>query len=439
MERAYFSGRIGLINIKITANNLEFLTRQNRGQIMMVECNEFTKEQFLEATNRIKDVLKETKLVYSNIFSKESGNDIYIKPENLQVTGAFKIRGAYNKISKLTEEEKKKGLITSSAGNHAQGVALAAQKLGVKATIVMPKATPLIKVEATKNFGANVVLHGDCYDEAYEEAKRLEEKNGYTFVHPFNDIDVIEGQGTIAIEILNELKDVDCIIVPVGGGGLISGIAVAAKLINPKIKIIGVEPEGANAVKLSIENDKVISLDNLKTIADGVAVKTPGDLNFKLIKKYVDEIVTVSDLEVMEAFLILLEKHKLIGETSGVLPLAALRKINEKNKKIACVISGGNIDVLTIASMIDRGLVSRGRKFCFTVELLDKPGQLQKVSQILGDLNANIIKLDHNKFKTFDAFMQVQLEVTVETNGHEHVQLITDELERKGFKIVKVY
>ncbi|GKU26762.1 threonine ammonia-lyase [Clostridium folliculivorans] len=406
---------------------------------MMVECNEFTKEQFLEATNRIKDVLKETKLVYSNIFSKESGNDIYIKPENLQVTGAFKIRGAYNKISKLTEEEKKKGLITSSAGNHAQGVALAAQRLGVKATIVMPKATPLIKVEATKNFGANVVLHGDCYDEAYEEAKRLEEKNGYTFVHPFNDIDVIEGQGTIAIEILNELKDVDCIIVPVGGGGLISGIAVAAKLINPKIKIIGVEPEGANAVKLSIENDKVISLDNLKTIADGVAVKTPGDLNFKLIKKYVDEIVTVSDLEVMEAFLILLEKHKLIGETSGVLPLAALRKINEKNKKIACVISGGNIDVLTIASMIDRGLVSRGRKFCFTVELLDKPGQLQKVSQILGDLNANIIKLDHNKFKTFDAFMQVQLEVTVETNGHEHVQLITDELERKGFKIVKVY
>ncbi|GFZ33571.1 threonine ammonia-lyase [Clostridium zeae] len=405
----------------------------------MVECNEFTKEQFLEATNRIKDVLKETKLVYSNIFSKESGNDIYIKPENLQVTGAFKIRGAYNKISKLTEEEKKKGLITSSAGNHAQGVALAAQRLGVKATIVMPKATPLIKVEATKNFGANVVLHGDCYDEAYEEAKRLEEKNGYTFVHPFNDIDVIEGQGTIAIEILNELKDVDCIIVPVGGGGLISGIAVAAKLINPKIKIIGVEPEGANAVKISIENNKVMSLDNLKTIADGVAVKTPGDLNFKIIKKYVDEIVTVSDLEVMEAFLILLEKHKLIGETSGVLPLAALRKINEKNKKIACVISGGNIDVLTIASMIDRGLVSRGRKFCFTVELLDKPGQLQKVSQILGDLNANIIKLDHNKFKTFDAFMQVQLEVTVETNGHEHVQLITDELERKGFKIVKVY
>lgn len=406
---------------------------------MMMECNEFTKEQFLEATNRIKDVLKETKLVYSNIFSKESGNDIYIKPENLQVTGAFKIRGAYNKISKLTEEEKKKGLITSSAGNHAQGVALAAQKLGVKATIVMPKATPLIKVEATKNFGANVVLHGDCYDEAYEEAKRLEEKNGYTFVHPFNDIDVIEGQGTIAIEIFDELKDVDCIIVPVGGGGLISGIAVAAKLINPNVKIIGVEPEGANAVKLSIESDKVISLDNLKTIADGVAVKTPGDLNFKLIKKYVDEIVTVSDLEVMESFLILLEKHKLIGETSGVLPLAALRKINDKNKKIACVISGGNIDVLTIASMIDRGLVSRGRKFCFTVELLDKPGQLQKVSQILGDLNANIIKLDHNKFKTFDAFMQVQLEVTVETNGHEHVQLITDELERKGFKIVKVY
>jgi threonine dehydratase len=404
-----------------------------------MEHKEFTKGQFSEASARIKEVLKDTKLIYSNIFSKESGNEIYIKPENLQVTGAFKIRGAYNKISKLTKEDKEKGLITSSAGNHAQGVALAAQKLGVKATIVMPKATPLIKVEATKSFGANVVLHGDCYDEAYEEAKRLEQENGYTFVHPFNDVDVIEGQGTIAIEIFDEIKDMDCIIVPVGGGGLISGIAVAAKLINPNVKIIGVEPEGANAVKLSLEKNKVVSLESVKTIADGVAVKTPGDLTFSIIKEYVDEIVTVSDLEVMEAFLILLEKHKLIGETSGVLPLAALRKIGEKNKKIACVISGGNIDVLTIAAMIDRGLVSRGRKFCFTVELLDKPGQLQRISQVLASVNANIIKLDHNKFKTFDAFMKVQLEVTVETNGHEHVHLITDELEKNGFKIIKVY
>ncbi|WP_160680524.1 threonine ammonia-lyase [Clostridium sp. C8-1-8] len=404
-----------------------------------MEHKEFTKGQFLEASARIKEVLKDTKLIYSNIFSKESGNEIYIKPENLQVTGAFKIRGAYNKISKLTKEDKEKGLITSSAGNHAQGVALAAQKLGVKATIVMPKATPLIKVEATRSFGANVVLHGDCYDEAYEEAKRLEKENGYTFVHPFNDVDVIEGQGTIAIEIFDEIKDMDCIIVPVGGGGLISGIAVAAKLINPNVKIIGVEPEGANAVKLSLEKNKVVSLESVKTIADGVAVKTPGDLNFSIIKEYVDEIVTVSDLEVMEAFLILLEKHKLIGETSGVLPLAALRKIREKDKKIACVISGGNIDVLTIAAMIDRGLVSRGRKFCFTVELLDKPGQLQRISQVLASVNANIIKLDHNKFKTFDAFMKVQLEVTVETNGHEHVHLITDELEKNGFKIIKVY
>lgn len=404
-----------------------------------MEHKEFTKGQFLEASARIKEVLKDTKLIYSNIFSKESGNEIYIKPENLQVTGAFKIRGAYNKISKLTKEDKEKGLITSSAGNHAQGVALAAQKLGVKATIVMPKATPLIKVEATRSFGANVVLHGDCYDEAYEEAKRLEQENGYTFVHPFNDVDVIEGQGTIAIEIFDEIKDIDCIIVPVGGGGLISGIAVAAKLINPNVKIIGVEPEGANAVKLSLEKNKVVSLESVKTIADGVAVKTPGDLTFSIIKEYVDEIVTVSDLEVMEAFLILLEKHKLIGETSGVLPLAALRKIREKDKKIACVISGGNIDVLTIAAMIDRGLVSRGRKFCFTVELLDKPGQLQRISQVLASVNANIIKLDHNKFKTFDAFMKVQLEVTVETNGHEHVHLITDELEKNGFKIIKVY
>lgn len=395
--------------------------------------------EIFQSKERLKSVLKETKLIYSEVFSNEFNNEVYIKPENLQTTGAFKIRGAYNKISKLSDEERQKGLITSSAGNHAQGVAYAAQKLGVQATIVMPRTTPLIKVEATRQYGANVVLHGNCYDEAYAEAVRLEKENGYTFIHPFNDLDVIAGQGTIALEIIEELNDVDCIIVPIGGGGLISGIALAAKALKPDTKIIGVEPEGAKAMKLSVDSNKLICLDTVKTIADGVAVKAPGDINFSIIKELVDEIVTVSDFEVMEAFLILLEKHKLIGETSGVLPLAALKKIKERNKKIACVVSGGNIDVLTISSMIDRGLVSRGRIFCFTVELPDKPGQLLEVSKILARLNANVIKLDHNQFKTLDRFMQVQLEVTVEANGHEHVNQIIEELENEGFPIVKVY
>lgn len=392
-----------------------------------------------KAAEILKGVSKKTELMYSPIFSNESGNEIYLKPENLQVTGAFKIRGAYNKISRLSEEEKKRGVIASSAGNHAQGVAYAAQKLGIKATIVMPKTTPLIKVAATKSYGANVVLHGDYYDEAYARAKELQEENNYVFVHPFDDLDVIAGQGTIGLEILEDLKDVDCIIVPVGGGGLISGIAAAAKSINPEVKIIGVEPEGAKAMKKSMEKNTVISLDTVKTIAEGVAVKTPGDITFEIIKDYVDEIITVSDFDIMEAFLVVLEKQKLIAETSGVLPLAALKKINDKNKKIVCVISGGNIDVVTISSMINRGLVSKGRLFCFTVDLPDKPGELLKISQILAELNGNVIKLDHNQFKTFDRFMQVQLEVTVETNGHEHVNEIIGHLNEAGYKIVRVY
>lgn len=392
-----------------------------------------------KAAETLKGVSKKTELMYSSIFSNESGNEIYLKPENLQVTGAFKIRGAYNKISKLSEEEKKRGVIASSAGNHAQGVAYAAQKLGIKATIVMPKTTPLIKVAATKSYGANVVLHGNYYDEAYAKAKELQEENNYVFVHPFDDLDVIAGQGTIGLEILEDLKDVDCIVVPVGGGGLISGIAAAAKAINPEVKIIGVEPEGAKAMKKSIEKNTVVNLDTVKTIAEGVAVKKPGDITFEIIKNYVDEIVTVSDFDIMEAFLVVLEKQKLIAETSGVLSLAALKKISDKNKKIVCVISGGNIDVVTISSMINRGLVSKGRLFCFTVDLPDKPGELLKISEILTKLNANVIKLDHNQFKTFDRFMQVQLEVTVETNGHEHVNEIIGNLNEAGYKIVRVY
>ncbi|SHK00189.1 threonine dehydratase [Geosporobacter subterraneus DSM 17957] len=395
--------------------------------------------QFAAARDRLKDVVEETKLLYSSVFSSESGNTVYIKPENLQKTGAFKIRGAYNKISKLSLRERQKGLISSSAGNHAQGVAYAAQQLGVSATLVMPKTTPLIKVEATRSYGAQVVLSGDCYDEAYAEALRLQKEHQYLFVHPFNDLDVIEGQGTIGLEILDELENVDCILVPIGGGGLIAGIAAAVKSLRPDIKIIGVEPEGAKAMKLSMDNNKLTYLNTVDTIADGVAVKKPGDLTFSIIKDYVDEIVTVSDFDIMEAFLLLLEKHKLIGENAGVLSLAGLKKIQEKDKNIVCVVSGGNIDVLTISSLINRGLVSRGRIFCFSVDLPDKPGELLRISEILAKLNANVIKLNHNQFKSLDRLMDVQLEVTVETNGHKHIDQIVSEMHQAGYEIERVY
>lgn len=390
---------------------------------------------FMEARERLGTVIEKTKLIHSNIFSDESGNDVYIKPENLQRTGAFKIRGAYNKIAKLTEEEKKRGVIAASAGNHAQGVALAAQKLGIKAVIVMPKHTPLIKVEATRRYGAEVILTGEVYDEAYEYAKKLQEKEGYTFVHPFNDEDVIEGQGTIALEVLEELPDADIILVPIGGGGLISGIASAAKLKNPLIKIIGVEPEGAASALEARKSHHVVELDEANTIADGTAVKKIGDITFDYIEKYVDDIVTVSDYELMAAFLVLVEKHKIIAENSGILAVAGLKKLNVTGKKIISIISGGNIDVLTISSMINKGLVARGRIFTFAVDLPDKPGQLVAVSQILSEQNANVIRLEHNQFKNLDRFHEVELQVTVETNGEEHINKITQEFEKKGYII----
>ena len=390
---------------------------------------------FMEARERLGTVIEKTKLIHSNIFSDESGNDVYIKPENLQRTGAFKIRGAYNKIAKLTEEEKKRGVIAASAGNHAQGVALAAQKLGIKAVIVMPKHTPLIKVEATRRYGAEVILTGEVYDEAYEYAKKLQEKEGYTFVHPFNDKDVIEGQGTIALEVLEELPDADIILVPIGGGGLISGIASAAKLKNPLIKIIGVEPEGAASALEARKSHHVVELDEANTIADGTAVKKIGDITFDYIEKYVDDIVTVSDYELMAAFLVLVEKHKIVAENSGILAVAGLKKLNVTGKKIISIISGGNIDVLTISSMINKGLVARGRIFTFAVDLPDKPGQLVAVSQILSEQNANVIRLEHNQFKNLDRFHEVELQVTVETNGEEHINKITQEFEKKGYII----
>lgn len=393
---------------------------------------------FMEARERLGTVIEKTKLIYSNIFSDESGNEVYIKPENLQRTGSFKVRGAYNKIAKLTEEEKAKGVIAASAGNHAQGVALAAQKLGIKAIIVMPKHSPLIKVEATRKYGAEVILVGDVYDDAYRYARELQEKEGYTFVHPFDDEDVIEGQGTIALEVLEELPDADIILVPIGGGGLISGVATAAKLKNPLIKIVGVEPEGAASALAAIKSNKVVELSEASTIADGTAVKRIGDATFEYIKKYVDEIVTVSDYELMEAFLLLVEKHKIVAENSGILSVAGLKKLNVKGKKIISILSGGNIDVLTISSMINKGLINRRRIFTFSVDLPDKPGQLVAVSEILAAQNANVIRLEHNQFKNLNRFHDVELQVTVETYGEEHIKKIIEIFNERGYVIKRL-
>ena len=395
-------------------------------------------EDFIKAKEKLSKVLLETHLIYSPIFSKESGNKVFIKPENLQKTGSFKIRGAYNKISNLTDAEKKRGVIASSAGNHAQGVAYGAKESGIKAVIVMPKSTPLIKVESTKQYGAEVILHGDVYDDAYKKAKELEEKEGYVFVHPFNDEDVLDGQGTIALEILEELPETDIILVPIGGGGLISGIACAAKILKPEIKIIGIEPEGAASAYEAIKENKVVELKEANTIADGTAVKKIGDLNFEYIKKYVDEIITVSDYELMEAFLLLVEKHKIIAENSGILSVAATKKIKEKNKKVVSVISGGNIDVLMISSMINKGLIRRDRIFNFSLNIPDKPGELAKVVDLIAELGANVIKLEHNQFKNLSRFKDVELQVTVETNGSEHIKNLVQAFEEKGYEIIKI-
>ena len=393
---------------------------------------------FIEARERMRTVTNDTKIIYSEVFSEETGHEVYIKPENLQRTGSFKLRGAYNKIMKLSDEEKKRGVIASSAGNHAQGVAYAAQQLGIKSVIVMPKDAPLIKVDATKNYGAEVVLHGDVYDDAYNKACELQEKEGYVFVHPFDDKDVIEGQGSIGLEILDEINDVDIILVPIGGGGLISGIASAVKQMNPNIKIVGVEPEGAASALAALNCGDVLELSDCNTIADGTAVKRIGNLPFKYIRQYVDEIVTVSDYDLMEPFFILVERHKLIVENSGILSLAALKKLKEKNKKVVSILSGGTIDVRTISSMINKGLVARGRIFKFVVYLPDKPGQLVQVAEILAELNANVVRLDHDQFVNLDRFHDVELQVTVETNGEEHIQRITETMLERGFKITRL-
>lgn len=414
------------------------MNKQN-AQYFQVAGTELSLSDVYDAAEKLTPILRKTELIESPFFSNEYGNRVLLKPENLQATGAFKIRGAYNKVSKLTSEEKACGIIAASAGNHAQGVGYAAQLLGVKATLVMPATTPIIKVEATKQYGVQVVLHGDNFDEAYRKARELEAEHGYAFVHPFDDLDVILGQGTVALEILEELANVDEILVPMGGGGLISGIAFAAKLLKPSIRIIGVEPEGACCVFQSLAEQKVTELEKVDTMADGVAVKRPGSIPFEFIKEFVDEVVTVSDLDILEAILLLMEKHKLITEGAGALSLAGLKKIASKNKNIVCVVSGGNIDISTISAIINRALVSRGRLFCFTVNLPDKPGELLHVAKILAGLRANVIKLDHNQSKVMDRFKLVQLEITVETNGTNHVLEIQQEFQKHGYDIIKVY
>ena len=392
------------------------------------------------AAENLKGIIRPTALIRSDYYSREFGCDIYIKPENLQVTGSFKIRGAYNKISNLTKEEAANGIIASSAGNHAQGVAFSAQKKGIKSTIVMPNVTPLLKVNATKAYGSDVVIYGDVYDDAYAKAMELASEKGYTFVHPFDDYDVLCGQGTIGLEILEALEDVDEILVPIGGGGLISGIALAVKTVRPDIKVIGVSPVGSMAMKISLEERHVTRLSSVKTSAEGVAVRQPGDLTFALAGKYVDEIITITEKDIMEAVLVVLEKHKLIAETAGVVPLAGVKKRAKPGKKIVCLMSGGNIDVVTISSIINQGLISRGRIMCFSVELPDKPGQLVKVAKIVADNMANVIELQHNQFKAIDRYSnKVMLEVTVETNGHEHIKQLIEALEDNNFTVNRIY
>lgn len=401
---------------------------------------ELTLKKFEEAAEKVKEATLPTNLVYSEYFSNQTGNKVYLKPENMQYTGAFKVRGAYYKISTMSEEARKKGLITASAGNHAQGVAFAAKKYGVKATVVMPTTTPLIKVNRTKSYGAEVVLYGDVYDEACEYALKLAEEKGLTFVHPFDDLDVATGQGSIAMEIIKELPTVDYILVPVGGGGLATGVSTLAKLLNPNIKVIGVEPAGANCLQASIKAGKVTTLPTVSTIADGTAVKTPGSKLFPYLQKNLDDIITVPDEDLIVSFLDMVENHKMIVENSGLLTVAALKQIKDKDKKIVSILSGGNMDVITMSSVVQQGLVQRSRIFTVSVLLPDKPGELVKVAKIIADANGNVIKLDHNQFVSINRKATVELRITIEAFGHEHKKQIVSELEKNGLRprLVKV-
>ena len=393
-----------------------------------------TLERFEEASEIVKKVTSETKLIYSEFLSNQTGNKVYLKPENMQLTGAYKLRGAYYKISTLSPEEREKGLITASAGNHAQGVAYAAKKYGVHASIVMPTTTPLMKVNRTKSYGAEVILKGDVYDEACEYAYQLAEKNGYTFIHPFDDLAVATGQGSIAMEIFKELPLVDMILVPIGGGGLATGVSTLAKLLNPKIKVIGVEPAGANCMQESLKAGEVVTLPGVNTIADGTAVKTPGKNIFPYIKENLDDIITVPDEELVVAFLDIVENHKMIVENSGLLTVAALRHLDVKNKRVVSILSGGNMDIITMSSVVQQGLIFRDRIFTVSVLLPDKPGELTKVSEVIASQNGNVIKLEHNQFVSINRNAAVELRITLETFGTEHKNQIIKALEENGYK-----
>lgn len=393
-----------------------------------------TLEKFEEASEIVKKVTLETKLVYSEYLTAQTGNKVYLKPENMQFTGAYKLRGAYYKISTLSEEERGKGLITASAGNHAQGVAYAAKSFGAKAVIVMPTTTPLIKVNRTKGYGAEVVLYGDVYDEACAKAYELAAEHGYTFIHPFDDLDVATGQGTIAMEIFKELPTVDYILVPIGGGGLATGVSTLAKMLNPKIKVIGVEPAGANCMQESLKAGKVVTLPGVNTIADGTAVKTPGTKIFPYIQKNLDDILTVDDEDLVVAFLDMVENHKMIVENSGLLTVAALKKLDVKNKKVVSILSGGNMDVITMSSVVQQGLIKRDRIFTVSVLLPDKPGELSHVADVIAKENGNVIKLEHNQFVSINRSAAVELRITLEAFGTSHKEQIMEALNKNGYQ-----
>ena len=404
----------------------------------MENGEKLTLARFEEACEAVDKVTLDTSLIYSDYFSELTGGKVYLKPENRQRTGAYKVRGAYYKISTLSDEEREKGLITASAGNHAQGVAYAAKCFGAKAVIVMPTTTPLIKVNRTKALGAEVVLCGDVYDEACAYALRLAEEKGYTFIHPFDDLDVATGQGTIALEIIKDLPLVDVILVPVGGGGLATGVSTLAKLLRPNVKVIGVEPEGAACLRASMEAGKVVTLPAIDTIADGTAVKTPGTKIFPYLQKNLDDIITVSDRELVVTFLDMVENHKMIVENSGLLSVAALRHLACRGKKVVSVLSGGNMDVITMSSVVQQGLIMRDRIFTISVLLPDKPGELYKVSGIIAKMNGNVIRLEHNQFVSINRNVAVGLQITLEAFGTEHKREIISALSENGYKVKQV-
>ena len=399
-----------------------------------------TLDKYEQATEVVKTVALATNLLYSDYFSEQTGNKVYLKPENMQVTGAYKIRGAYYKISTLTDEERAKGLITASAGNHAQGVAYAAKAYGCKAVIVMPTTTPLMKVNRTKSYGAEVVLYGDVYDEAAAHAKQLAEEKGYTFIHPFDDPVVATGQGTIAMEIIKELPLVDYILVPVGGGGLATGVSTLAKMLNPKIKVIAVEPAGANCLQASLKAGEPVTLPTISTIADGTAVKTPGVSIFPYLKENIDDIITVEDDELVVAFLDMVENHKMVVENSGLLTVAALKHLKVKGKKIVSILSGGNMDIITMSSVVQHGLIHRERIFSVSTLLPDKPGELVNVASIIAKEQGNVIRLDHNQFVSTNRNAAVELKITIEAFGPDHKKKIIEALAAGGYnpKVISV-